>query len=242
MEYRQVTHLQYERYRQVADEAVAKVSKWAQKPTKLLRYGDILSWFESTHAVRFIFYGPASSEVCPIGLVSNPVVKETDDVFNYACAGMSIAAGGRYVIAVNQASSRPRMIFTLLHEVAHILCHLGSDISVAAFLPTGQYSSEQQPLEDEANIVASLLFAPDTFCQSALRDKMSFIDMQSQTGMSALALYNRLRNYLYYTLRASNSFTYSFLQCYKDGAVPLHLWAHVQELEDIERMRKHRGK
>lgn len=67
-----MTHLQYERYRQVADEAVAKVSKWAQKPTKLLRYGDILSWFESTHAVRFIFYGPASSEVCPIGLVSNP--------------------------------------------------------------------------------------------------------------------------------------------------------------------------
>ena len=238
MEYRQVTPLQYERYRQVADEVAAKVSKWVQKPLKMLRYSDVIAWFEATHPVKFIFYGAPPLTSAYVGLVTSPVLKETDNVFNYACAGMSLASGGRYVIAVSQASSKARMVFTLLHEIAHVLCHLGSESFVAAFMPTGHYSEEQQPLEDEANIVASLLFVSDAAIADFLCNRIPFCEAQKQAGMSFSAFYNRLRNYLQYSLRANNSFTYSFLQTYKAGNITEDLWDGIQTLEYAARMRE----
>ena len=73
-------------------------------------------------------------------------------------------------------------------------------ISLAGEPLEGKYPPELLPFEDEANIIASILFCSNNRLEHMLKTKYSFKDMCRQNKMSASAMHNRLLNYFEHTL------------------------------------------
>ena len=62
----------------------------------------------------------------------------------------------------------------------------------------GEYPKDLQPFEDEANIVASILYLPDETIVDLITKGYSYNEIQKQVKISKTALFNRLRNFLIY--------------------------------------------
>ena len=62
----------------------------------------------------------------------------------------------------------------------------------------GDYPTELQSFEDEANIVASILYLPDEAIVDLITKGYNYHDIQEEIKISNKALFNRLRNFLIY--------------------------------------------
>lgn len=106
---------------------------------------------------------------------------------------------------LNQVMPKQRIIFTILHELVHLHFHNTNQKKYLIFASkfSGVYPSEMIPFEDEANVIASLLFCSTEQLETFLLRKSSFSYICSQTCMSKSALHNRLLNYFQHILTMS---------------------------------------
>nr|WP_285005328.1 ImmA/IrrE family metallo-endopeptidase [Lactococcus garvieae] len=108
----------------------------------------------------------------------------------------------KIIIMLNQVMPKQRIIFTILHELVHLHFHNTNQKKHLIFASkfSGVYPSEMIPFEDEANVIASLLFCSTEQLETFLLRKSSFSYICSQTCMSKSALHNRLLNYFQHIL------------------------------------------
>lgn len=124
----------------------------------------------------------------------------------------------RALIFINQSMPLTRIKFTILHELTHLHFHkLEDNRKVFTSKFSGKYSDDVLPFEDEANIIASLLFCSTPKLEMLLTRNYSFDKIKSITGMSIKGLHSRLLNYLHHILRLSNSKALEIVLKFRDN-------------------------
>lgn len=207
-EYNIVSQERYLQYRQKAYEILGEIGL----PPKLITYKHIINHFRKTYNIKFVLFDVEYPEfgIQPqindyFGhLLNTNIVQGVDMEFIKKCSGMIIPKKDKYVIMINQSSGYiERIIFTILHELSHVHCHLQGKfnrtfMSLNSEMIAGEYPKELQPFEDEANIVASILYLPDETIIDLIINSYSYQAIQEEVKISNAALFNRLRNFLIY--------------------------------------------
>lgn len=216
-----------------------------------ITFGLIIEFFETKFNILFVYFEadlmykwfPTKKQEFKYNLTSNNSLMLVDFSFCNVCSGMTIPdfESNRFVVYINQDVIKARVMFTILHELSHIYCHLMSSVydKVLASKTSSNYSdsypSEIAPLEDEANIIASILFLNDQRLLEYISSGPTFQQLISLSQMSKPALHNRLMNFLMYNCSCQEYYALSIVQGYKndeDWAI-LTLQQFQRELQEI---------
>lgn len=108
------------------------------------------------------------------------------------------------VIFVNGMHTKERKLFTLAHELAHILFHLGRDNRRTI---VSDIASNREPEEKEASAFASELLMPDATLNQIIQ-KLGNTLKHTQTLDSVARWFNVSRQALFYRLVEKNIFTW----------------------------------
>ncbi|MGT2928445.1 ImmA/IrrE family metallo-endopeptidase, partial [Streptococcus danieliae] len=158
-------------------------------------------------------------------LTNNSLLTQVDHCLCSVCSGMTIPdfETGRFIVYINQDVVKSRVMFTILHELTHIYCHL-MDSNYEAVLvskTTSSYSDtyppEVVPLEDEANTIASILFLNDQQLLKSIKNKLTFEQLKEVSQMSTPALHNRLMNFLMYNCHCQEYYALRIVRLYRDN-------------------------
>lgn len=241
-EYRVLTRDEYRKYSNVAKKLISKICKFAGKGRVNLSTKDVIHYFESSYPIHFRFFdcdpisdfveddeeyppafGSAENILCP-DLVKNQSFMYTDREFCSRCSGLTRPLNDRIVIFISQYEATvSRILFTILHELSHVYCHIKNDnvkeifVSLADAEVEEGYPDEIQPFEDEANIVASHLFITDEYIEHAFSWGSTFREIKLEKNISEAALHNRLMNYAMYSIGLSRSSALSLVLDFRQG-------------------------
>ena len=207
-EYNFVDTRRYSLYRQKAYEVLNDIGL----PPNLITYKHVIDYFRKKYNIKFVLFDIEYPEfgIKPELNKSFGRLLHTEEVqgvnmeFINKCSGMIIPKDDRYVIMINQSPGYlERVIFTVLHELSHIYCHLQGNYPrmFMSFNNEGaekEYPLEMQPFEDEANVVASIMYLPDEVIVDLILTGYTYQGMQKEVKISNTALFNRLRNFLIY--------------------------------------------
>ncbi|MEI3648342.1 ImmA/IrrE family metallo-endopeptidase, partial [Lactococcus lactis subsp. lactis] len=156
--------------------------------------------------INFSFFESKKNEIIYKDLVQNPDFIILDDSLVHRTSGLTMPKKDRTLIFINQSMPLTRIKFTILHELTHLYFHkLEDNKKVFTSKFSGKYSDDVLPFEDEANIIASLLFCSTPKLEMLLTRNYSFDKIKSITGMSIKGLHSRLLNFLNHILGLSNS-------------------------------------
>lgn len=203
-EYRAVSPKFYNQCLTKANTLLDQISKTLKKPKIKITPLDIIEYFEINYNILFTFFEEAPSHNINKfeGLVRNSSFECVNIKLANRLPGFTYPSNGRIVIMVNQTLPRSRVIYTILHELCHLYFHnIEENKKIFASKFYGNYSNSVLPYENEANVIASILFCPTTKLESLFYNNYSFNKIALVTNMSNKALHNRLINYLYYILR-----------------------------------------
>lgn len=212
IEYRKVSASSYKKYMEMASMLLDDIASYSNKKKKYIIYSDIISYFENTYDILFTFFEvkknnkiiPSTDLIKHRDLVRNEKFKFLDDDIASKISGVTIPNkhNNKIIIMLNQVMPKQRIIFTILHELVHLHFHNTNQKKHLIFASkfSGVYPSEMIPFEDEANVIASLLFCSTEQLETFLLRKSSFSYICSQTCMSKSALHNRLLNYFQHIL------------------------------------------
>ncbi|AIS03131.1 ImmA/IrrE family metallo-endopeptidase [Lactococcus lactis] len=206
VEYRVVDSNVYNKCLNLANELLNQISAQSQIPISKISPKDIISYFESKCDINFSFFESQKNEIIYKELVQNPDFIVLDDSLVNRTSGLTMPKKERALIFINQSMPLTRIKFTILHELSHLHFHkLEDNKKVFTSKFSGKYSDDVLPFEDEANIIASLLFCSTPKLEMLLTRNYSFNKIKSITGMSIKGLHSRLLNYLHHILGLSNS-------------------------------------
>ncbi|WP_416451383.1 ImmA/IrrE family metallo-endopeptidase [Lactococcus lactis] len=206
VEYRVVDSNVYKKCLDLANELLNQISAQSQIPIAKIFPKDIILYFESNYDINFSFFESQKNEIIYKGLVQNPDFIILDDSLVNRTSGLTMPKKDRTLIFINQSMPLTRIKFTILHELAHLHFHkLEDNKKVFTSKFSGKYSDDVLPFEDEANILASLLFCSTPKLEMLLTRNYSFDKIKSITGMSIKGLHSRLLNYLHHILGLNNS-------------------------------------
>lgn len=211
IEYKKVTSEFYMECCQKTDELLVKIVKFVDKSISTLNYSDVIAYFEANYDILFTFFDHdfRKKKIRFNDLVSKSEIIYQDETIIKNISGVTIPKEGRILILLNQRETNcKRIIFTLLHELVHLYYHLHDEKHKSAFasMVENQFATEKiyipeaVPLEDEANVIASILFCPRERLESLLIHGCTFKDIMKKTGMSQPALHNRMLNYFEHIL------------------------------------------
>lgn len=236
-----LTRQEFLKYKETAYQILNKAARYFEKPLADLTHTNIISYFEENYPIIFNFYDfdefgaqypelppaiPTNKEIKYKNLVKNQTFSYQERYLCDNCAGMTYPdiERNRFVVSISQRkATKGRIIFTILHELSHIFCHLEqrqSDsiyLSLATDKMVGNYPPELLALEQEADTVASILYLSDERLSKAFRSKMTFLDLQKETDISNPALHNRLMDFLTHTVGYSQSYSLKFVLDYRKG-------------------------
>ncbi len=206
VEYRVVDSNVYNKCLNLANELLNQISAQSQIPVSKIFPKDIILYFESNYDINFSFFESKKNEIIYKDLVQNPDFIILDDSLVNRTSGLTIPKKDRTLIFINQSMPLTRIKFTILHELTHLYFHkLEDNKKVFTSKFSGKYSDDVLPFEDEANIIASLLFCSTPKLEMLLTRNYSFDKIKSITGMSIKGLHSRLLNFLHHILGLSNS-------------------------------------
>lgn len=203
-EYRAVSPKFYTQCLTKSNLLLDQISETLNKPKIKITPLDIIDFFETNYNILFTFFEEAPSHNINKfeGLVKNSSFECVNIKLANRLPGFTYPSNGRIVIMVNQTLPRSRVIYTILHELCHLYFHnIEENKKIFASKFYGNYSNRVLTYEDEANVIASILFCPTTKLESLFYNNYSFNKIALVTNMSNKALHNRLINYLYYILR-----------------------------------------
>lgn len=242
MEYHFINYSEYHFYRKKADSLITEAANFFKLCKKDITNSHIIKYFERKYDLMFIFFSadpyeeffrdiggriPGREEIKYRGLVNKCKVEFVPNEVTSALSGMTTSSNKakRYVVHINQDASLGRVIFSILHELSHIFAHFedGSKQVYAAMssnianISSGNYPKELQPIEDEANILASLFFINDDRLAKSLVSNKSFNDLLKENNISGSALLNRLKNFLVYNCNIHPGIAQSLSLDYRKG-------------------------
>lgn len=222
MEYSIVSRDEYQNCQQIAD----KIIKFAMNNTggngRNVRAANIINAFNKKFQPNVIVFYPASTEK---NYTDNEIltiinqqfdmhgfymqakkVINVDDIFTNTVSGLTLFNYAHPTLFLNIADNNfRRLTFTCLHEFAHMYQADKSKSYMDALallnadkIQGNPYPEELQPIENEANVIASLLLVPDHSLKLDIL-RFDFRKMQDRYGISRSALFNRLQNYFYYS-------------------------------------------
>lgn len=249
-----LSYHEYQRYKATAYELLDKISLEAKKTISDLSYKDVISYFENNYPIIFNFYdfdefGAFYPELPPLepsikdikfkGLVKNQRLSYQPKFLCDNCSGMTYPDldRNRYVVCVSQRTPvKGRVIFTILHELSHIYCHLENAkqdniyLSLTADKMMGNYPPELLSLEQEANTVASILYLTTEKLIKSFQKRLSFEGLANENDISTPALHNRLMDFLMYEVRYSESYALKLVLDYRKGGDWLFSAPRLSEL------------
>ena len=191
----------------------------------------IIDFFETNFNIRFVYFEsdiiynwfPNKKQELKYHLTTKNALTLVDYGFCSVCSGMTIPdfETGRYIVYINQDVVKSRVMFTILHELTHIYCHLMDSVyekvlvSKTSSKYSDSYPPEIEPLEDEANAIASILFLNDQQLLKHINKGLTFEQLKENSHMSPPALHNRLMNFLMYNCHCQEYYALSIVQAYK---------------------------
>ena len=223
MEYRFVKPADYNLYQQKANYFLNEVSHYFNLSFTEITSKHVIDYFEKKYNILFVFldvdqyeeyfreFGgrqATKEDIKYRGLVSNCKVKFVPKEVCNSLSGMTMTYDlNRYIVYINQKPILGRVMFSILHELSHIFAHFeggknqrmyASMMSNVSDISTGNYPKELQPIEDEANTLASLFLLNDERLRSSILNGKDFNDLIKENYMSGAAIINRLKNFLVY--------------------------------------------
>lgn len=207
-EYRVVSADFYNNCLNKTNELLDQISIYTNKPKLKITPSDIIIYFEAHYNILFNFFDSNHSNryVKFSYLAQNYRFNPLDKKLVERMPGATIPEGERFVIMINQTMPLSRIIFTILHELCHLHFHnLEENGRIFASKFSGNYPQELIPFEDEANVMASLLFCPTIKLEVFLTKNLSFNKIKSMTNMSRKALHSRLLNYLLHIIKLNHN-------------------------------------
>lgn len=229
IEYRTVSDSSYKEYMEMASILLDDIASYSNKKKKCIIYSDIISYFENTYDILFTFFEvkknnkiiPSTDLIKHKNLVRNEKFKFLDDDLASKISGVTIPNkhNNKIIIMLNQVMPKQRIIFTILHELVHLHFHNTNQKKHLIFASkfSGVYPSEMIPFEDEANVIASLLFCSTEQLEAFLLQKSTFNSICSQTGMSKSAMHNRLLNYFHHVLNMNYKHALDYVLKFREG-------------------------
>lgn len=206
VEYRVVDSTVYNKCLNLANELLNQISAQSQIPVSKIFPKDIILYFESNYDINFSFFESQKNEIIYKDLVQNPDFIILDDSLVNRTSGLTMPKKERTLMFINQSMPLTRIKFTILHELTHLHFHkLEDNKKVFTSKFSGKYSDDVLPFEDEANIIASLLFCSTQKLEILLTRNYSFDKIRVATGMSIKGLHSRLLNYLHHIIGLNNS-------------------------------------
>lgn len=218
-EYRLVNPSIYKKCLENTDELLKKVSLYTHKPVLKITPKDIIFYFEEHYNIVFTFFDKESSTryIKFNYLAQNLDCITLHEKLVYQMSGVTIPEEERVVILLNQTMPLSRIIFTTLHELCHLHFHeLEENRRIFASKFSGKYPDELMPFEDEANVMASLLFCPTVKLEAFLTKNISFNKIKSMTNMSKKALHSRLLNYFIHIIGLNHNEALSLVLKYRE--------------------------
>ncbi|AYG01333.1 ImmA/IrrE family metallo-endopeptidase [Lactococcus allomyrinae] len=204
-EYRVVSSTIYSQCLNKANELLEEIAKYLNKPVSKVAPLDVIAYFEANYNILFTFF--ETDPHAPIkynDIVKNYKFSFLDDYIVREMSGVTIPQNGKNVIMINQTKPKSRIIFTILHELSHLYFHgIEANKKIFASKFSGVYPAELMPFEDEANIIASILFCPTLKLETFLTRNYSFNNICISINISKTALRNRLLNYFYHIIGLS---------------------------------------
>lgn len=242
LEYHLINYSEYHTYREKADRLITDIANFFKLQKSEISYTHVIKYFEHRYELMFIFFSadPYEEAFKEIGgriasrediryrsLVKNCKIEFVPVEVETALSGMTTSCyeANRYVIHINQNANIGRVIFSILHELSHIFAHF-EDSSMQMYaamssnianISSGNYPKDLQPIEDEANTLASLLFINDDKLTKALMSNKSFNNLLKENNISGRAMLNRLKNFLIYNCNIHPGIAQSLSLDYRKG-------------------------
>lgn len=221
----------YQRYHDNAYRMLIDIAEYFNVYLSEVTFDLIIEFFETNFKIRFIYFEsnlmynwfPSKKLELKYQLTTKNSLALVDYSFCSVCSGMTVPdfETGRYVVYINQDVVKSRVMFTILHELTHIYCHLMDSVydkvlvSKTSSSYSDSYPAEVAPLEEEANTIASILFLNDQQLSKFIEKCLTFEQLKEQSQMSAPALHNRLMNFLMYNCNCQEYYALSIVQAYK---------------------------
>ena len=222
MEYSKISRTEYTNCQAVADKILRFTSNSTNKSIYDVKAPHIINTFYSRFRPNIIVFYPSS---IPKHYTDDQILRilnqqfdihgfymqakkiiSVDDIFTNTVAGLTWVNSPRPTLFLNITSNNfKRLTFTCLHEFAHMYQAERSQSYMEALalinadkIQGNPYPEELQPIENEANVIASLLLVPDKCLKFDILHS-TFNEIQDKYGISKSALFNRLQNYFYYS-------------------------------------------
>ncbi|WP_407350009.1 ImmA/IrrE family metallo-endopeptidase [Lactococcus garvieae] len=221
IEYRLVNPSIYKKCLKNTDKLLKKISLYTHKPILKITPKDIIFYFEEHYNIVFTFFDKESSTryIKFNYLARNVEFITLHEKLVNRMSGVTIPEEERVVILLNQTMPLSRIIFTALHELCHLHFHeLEENRRIFASKFSGKYPDELIPFEDEANVMASLLFCPTVKLETFLTKNVSFNKIKSMTNMSKKALHSRLLNYFIHIIGLTLDEALSLVLNYREAS------------------------
>lgn len=182
-----ISRRQYIRHWDYAVPVIEAVSRQNNIPLEQVTFQHIIRYFEQTYNLHFIFFEKDPFPMLPSagllgseyiryrGLVNHPDVTYLDDIICKHNDGFTIYSKEKekYLVYINQTHIKRRVIFTILHELAHIAAHFSTGRSDEVALACAN-NYQSNPLEIEANTMASLFYINNERMVWHLKNKHSY--------------------------------------------------------------------
>lgn len=110
-------------------------------------------------------------------------------------AGTTYITKDAVVIGINSRMSRKRQLFTIMHELGHILMHSDTNAKHQSFsnlVHNMGYSKKEQQQEKEADLFASFCMLNDAALLKHTKDLPSFAQLSNKFNISDAALNKRI--------------------------------------------------
>lgn len=222
MEYSKISRKEYASCQAVADKILRFTSNRTNKNIYDVKASHIINAFYSRFKPNIIAFYPSSlpkhytdAQILTIlnqqfdlhgFYMQAKKIISVDDIFTNTVAGLTMFNYPHPTLFLNITSNNfKRLTFTCLHEFAHMYQAERSQSYMEALalinadkIQGNPYPEELQPLENEANVIASLLLVPDRCLKFDILHR-TFNEIQDKYGISRSALFNRLQNYFYYS-------------------------------------------
>lgn len=227
MEFELVSPEAYRSCQEIANGMLDQTSMATHKDTRKLRANDALTYLNNRYSPQIVFYYAkpeedyddwhiadnhmdylanvnAQFDMRNINIHASKLVT-VNEVFARKISGFTLFKYALPTLYLNLSTNNfERIVFTALHEYSHMYqserdpdyARVAALINTSKFLNMS-YPEEYQPLETEANIVASLLIVPDVSLNADIRLR-NFTEMRNKYSISTQALHNRLINYFYF--------------------------------------------
>lgn len=221
-EYSMVNDESYNQCKEVANEVLSDVALTYSIDKRNIRYNHIVNYLNfnySPYDILCFSKKPTSISkgypeinrfnnlLTSVGLnMRCSDIRYEKDSFVNTVDGLTVFVEKEPIIFLNASSVQyyPHVIFTIIHELIHVYeAQDNSDYMEAAALignsklSGDKYPKELQPIEDRANVIASMLYVPSCSLSENIL-KQSFSELCSTYTTSWAAMHNRIFNYLFY--------------------------------------------